>query len=143
MYKTVALSWIVLAFIGLIDAGYITVKYYTGGEVACPITGGCSDVLTSTYSQIAGLPVSVYGLLFYTAVLLLAFLYLDMKRVWMEKFMPLMGLTGFLFTLWFVYLQIFVIEAICFYCMISAILSTTIFALAATAFFKTRSVVMD
>ncbi len=143
MYKTVALSWIILAFIGLIDAGYITVKYYTGGEVACPITGGCSDVLTSTYSQIAGLPVSVYGLLFYTAVLLLAFLYLDMKKSWMEKLMPLLGLIGFLFTLWFVYLQIFVIEAICFYCMISAILSTTIFALAVTAFIKTRSVITD
>ncbi len=143
MYKTVALAWTVLAFIGLIDAGYITVKYYTGGEVVCPITGGCSDVLTSAYSQIAGLPVSVYGLLFYTTVFLLAFLYLDMKKSWMERLMPLLGLTGFLFTLWFVYLQIFVIEALCFYCMISAILSTTIFAIAATAFIKTRPVMAD
>lgn len=140
MYKTVALSWIILAFIGLIDAGYITVKYYTGGEVTCPITGGCSDVLTSAYSQIAGLPVSVYGLLFYTTVLFFAFLYLDMRKVWMEKLMPLIGLIGFLFTLWFVYLQLFVIEAICFYCMISAILSTTIFVLAATALLKTRPI---
>jgi len=139
MFKKVALFWIVLAFIGLIDAGYITVKYYTGGEVACPITGGCSSVLTSTYSQIAGFPVSGYGLIFYTSVLLLAFLYLDMKAQWIEKLMPLLGLVGFLFTLWFVYLQIFVIEAICFFCMVSAILVTTIFILAGIAFLKTHS----
>ncbi|KKW26098.1 MAG: Vitamin K epoxide reductase, partial [Parcubacteria group bacterium GW2011_GWF1_52_5] len=63
-YKTVAGFWIALAFLGLIDAGYITVKYYSGGEVACPITGGCSDVLTSAYSQIMGFPVSAYGLIF-------------------------------------------------------------------------------
>lgn len=138
MYRKVALFWIVLAFIGLIDAGYITVKYYTGGEVACPITGGCSSVLTSTYSQIAGFPVSGYGLIFYTSVLLLAFLYLDMKAQWIEKLMPFLGLVGFLFTLWFVYLQIFVIEAICFFCMVSAILATTIFILAGIAFLKTH-----
>jgi len=54
--------------------------------------------------------------------------------------MPLLGLAGFLFTLWFVYLQIFVIEAICFYCMVSALLSTTIVALALMAFLKTRPI---
>src|SRR3990167_7826825 len=112
-YKTVAGFWIALAFLGLLDAGYITVKYYSGGEVACPITGGCSDVLTSAYSQIMGFPVSAYGLIFYLAALLLAFLYLDSRKRWIEAAMPLLGLAGFLFTLWFVYLQIFVIEAIC------------------------------
>ncbi len=149
IYRTVAGLWIVLAFLGLIDAGYITVKYYTGGDIACPITGGCSDVLTSTYSQIAGFPVSLYGLAFYLTVLIIAFLYLDTgkrlpvdKTSWIETAMPILGLTGFLFTLWFVYLQIFVIGAICFYCMVSAILSTTIFGLAVTAFIKTRSSVL-
>ena len=137
-YKTVAGFWIALAFLGLIDAGYITVKYYSGGEVACPITGGCGDVLTSAYSQIMGFPVSAYGLIFYLAALLLAFLYLDSGRKWIENAMPLLGFTGFLFTLWFVYLQIFVIEAICFYCMVSALLSTTIFALALAAFLTHR-----
>lgn len=137
-YKTVAGFWIALAFLGLIDAGYITVKYYSGGEVACPITGGCSDVLTSAYSQIMGFPISAYGFIFYLAALLLAFLYLDSGRKWIENAMPLLGFTGFLFTLWFVYLQIFVIEAICFYCMVSALLSTTIFALALAAFLTHR-----
>ena len=139
-YKTVALFWVALAFLGLIDAGYITVKYYSGGEVSCPITGGCSDVLTSAYSQIMGFPVSAYGFIFYLTVLLLAFLYLDSRKRWIEAAMLLLGLAGFLFTLWFVYLQIFVIEAICFYCMVSAILSTTIFALALMAFLKTRPI---
>ncbi|KKW26497.1 MAG: Vitamin K epoxide reductase, partial [Parcubacteria group bacterium GW2011_GWF1_52_5] len=69
---------------------------------------------------------------------LLAFLYLDSGRKWIENAMPLLGFTGFLFTLWFVYLQIFVIEAICFYCMVSALLSTTIFALALAAFLTHR-----
>ena len=139
-YKTVALFWVALAFLGLIDAGYITVKYYSGGEVSCPITGGCSDVLTSSYSQIMGFPVSAYGFIFYLAVLLLAFLYLDSRKRWIEAAMLLLGLAGFLFTLWFVYLQIFVIEAICFYCMVSALLSTTIVALALMAFLKTRPI---
>src|SRR5262247_283149 len=60
-----------LAFIGMIDALYLSMKRNAGG-VPCHITHGCTDVLTSKYSVVAGIPLSWFGLAFYVAVLSLS-----------------------------------------------------------------------
>ena len=130
MQRVLAKSFILLSFIGIIDAGYITVKAFTGGTVVCPLTGGCNGVLQSSYSHILGYPVALYGLLFYTLIFVLSFIFLDSNNKHIFTALTLLPTAGFLFTLWFLYLQAFVIGAYCFYCLVSAGLSTILFCFA-------------
>src|SRR5205085_5030677 len=60
-----------LAFIGMVDALYLSIKR-NAGPIPCHITRGCTDVLTSKYSEVAGIPLSWIGLAFYLAILSLA-----------------------------------------------------------------------
>ena len=60
-----------LAFIGMVDALYLSIKR-NAGPIPCHITRGCTDVLTSKYSEVAGVPLSWVGLAFYLAILSLA-----------------------------------------------------------------------
>lgn len=128
-----------LSFLGIIDAGYITVKAFSGGSVVCPLTGGCDAVLQSPYAQILGLPVALYGLFFYLTLFLVSFMYFDRRSDTVLKALLLLPVVGFLFTLWFFYLQAFVIEAYCFYCLISAGLSTLLLISSALTYYAIRS----
>src|SRR5207247_10635382 len=60
-----------LAFIGMVDALYLSIKR-NAGPIPCHITHGCTDVLTSKYSEVAGIPLSWLGLAFYVTVFSLA-----------------------------------------------------------------------
>ena len=125
----IIITTLILSIIGIFDTAYLTIKRFTHDNINCSIFEGCDFVTTSEYSTIFGMPVAVLGIIFYVAVLVLSVLYLRSKN---KKFlMSLLGLSGvgFLMSMWFVYTQLFILESICSYCMLSAILSTTIFIL--------------
>jgi len=115
-----------IALVGLFVALYLTL-YKVGviGELACSI-GSCEAVQTSRWSTFLGLPVAAWGLAFYASVLAIALTGL-MERY--EDSRPLalgmLALTawGALFSLWLTYLELFVIHAICQWCVISALLA--------------------
>ena len=115
-----------IALVGLFVALYLTL-YKVGviGELACSI-GSCEAVQTSRWSTFLGLPVAAWGLAFYASVLVIALTGL-MERY--EDSRPLalgmLALTawGALFSLWLTYLELFVIRAICQWCVISAVLA--------------------
>src|SRR2546428_10039404 len=69
--KTRSVAIAVLAFVGMIDALYLSIKR-NAGPIPCHITRGCTDVLTSKYSEIGGIPLSWLGLAFYVTVFSLA-----------------------------------------------------------------------
>lgn len=127
---------LVVAFIGFLDATYLTAKRFTGSPLTCYFFGGCEKVNASPYSLIFGVPLSLYGSLFYLAVVLSAVAYLQKKQVIVAKL--LMGLTtaGFLMSMYFFYLQAFVIGAYCFYCVVSIFTSSTNFILMLVAWKK-------
>jgi uncharacterized membrane protein len=90
------------------------------------IVSGCDEVLQSSYSTVAGgVPVAAVGALAYFAAFslatLAAFGYDGARRL----LTPLVALM-FLATLWFLYLQAFVIKAFCVYCLLSAAVTTTL-----------------
>src|ERR1700757_984764 len=60
-----------VAFTGMVDALYLSFKR-NAGPIPCHITHGCTDVLTSKYSAIAGIPLSSFGLAFYLVVFSMA-----------------------------------------------------------------------
>lgn len=119
---------LLVAFIGLVDATYLTVNHYNFGSTACSFDG-CELVTSSEYSTILGLPVALLGAFYYGFVLLLGFLFFDSKKDVFLNIFSITTIVGLLASIVFVGLQLFVIKAICFYCMLSALTSTVLFLL--------------
>ena len=131
------LSFLTLSLIGFLDASYLAVKHYLGEPVVCSLLEGCEEVLTSKYAIVAGVPVALFGVFYYLAVFILIILYCDTGKTQFLRFAAYLTILGFAASLWFVYLQLFVIGAICLYCMASAITSTILFMLGLFIIFKT------
>ena len=119
-----------LALTGLFVALYLTL-YKTGfiGQITCSV-GSCETVNTSRWSTLLGLPVAAWGLGFYLTALIVAIA--STQDRWVDERAPsvvLVALSGWgvLFSLWLTYLELFVIHAICMWCVISAIIVTLIF----------------
>jgi uncharacterized membrane protein len=115
IYATAAL----LSLLGLADALYLTVEHVTGQSVQCTIISGCSEVLSSRYAVVAGVPLAAIGAAVYFCVFSLATLAAFGYRIAATLLTPLV-VWMFLFTLWLIYLQAFVIREFCQYCLLSA-----------------------
>lgn len=119
---------IVLALIGFTDSAFLLSKRISGAPIPCFITSGCDTVSKSPYSVLFGVPLSAWGVLFYLGTGFLALLYLDTKKLIIAKLITLATALGFLSSAYFIYIQKFKIGAFCIYCILSAIVSTTLFA---------------
>lgn len=125
--KWLVWGFIIVSFIGFLDASYLTVVHYTGANLICSFLEDCEIVTTSKYSLLFGIPVALLGTLYYLTILIFSLLYFDTKNLILLKIFPALTVFGFLASVWFVYLQIFVIKAICEYCILSAAASTILF----------------
>ena len=121
-----------VALVGLFVAMYLAL-YKAGaiGSLACG-TGGCETVQLSHWSVFLGLPVATWGAGFYFLVFALAFAgtterYAASNRLGLA--MLLLTGWGVLFALWLTYLELFVIHAICRWCVVSAVIAVTLFVL--------------
>lgn len=114
-----------LALVGLGDSIYLTVQHLTGASLRCTIISGCSEVLSSTYSQVGPVPLAALGAAAYFTVFSLAIL-----AAFGYRFaIPLLKIVVafmFLITLWLLYLQAFVIRHFCQYCLLSAAATTAL-----------------
>jgi len=123
---------ITLSIVGLLDALYLSWIKLSDTELICTGVGACDVVNTSEYSVLAGIPIAFFGAMAYIAFL---FLLLFEKRFeWIQENGPLMlfgiSLFGFLYSIYLTYIEIFVIFAICPYCVLSAIIMSLILPLA-------------
>ncbi len=124
------LSFLIVSLIGLSDATYLTFKYYDNSAISCPVAGGgCDKVASSQYATISDVPIALLGVFYYLIVFVLVVLYLKFYRDEIIDLAAKFTIVGFLVSLWLVYLQLFVLKAICFYCMISALTSTLLFVI--------------
>lgn len=109
----------VVSLIGLVDSIYLTVEHLSGRSVRCTIVKGCSEVLSSPYASVRGVPLALIGAIAYFIVFSLATLAaFGYKSA--GKLLPVVVGVMFLTTLWLVYLQAFVIKAFCQFCLLSA-----------------------
>lgn len=105
--------------LGLADATYLTVIALTGETAACGGQAGCSQVLGSAYSKLAGIPVAAFGVAgYFTAFTFAIFAAFDYARA--RKFFALTVGALFAATLWLLYVQAFLLHAFCRYCLFSA-----------------------
>ncbi len=130
--STLLVLAMVLAVLGLIDSAYLTHADVTGSALACGITGldGCNVVAQSAYSRFWGIPLAEFGLVFYGAVLLLAIIAFTRPTKMVHGLMLLFGVVGAALSLYFMGLQVFVIKALCVYCLGSAVLAVLLLAVA-------------
>lgn len=121
---------IVLTLLGIADAAYLYMSYLTHRGLACSILEGCNVVAASPYSLLFGIiPLSLLGLIFYGAMfaLALALWFRPVRAV--SAALLLSSIGGFLSSLYFMYVQLVLIRAICIYCVTSAAIASALLLL--------------
>jgi uncharacterized membrane protein len=119
-FRTIIFTVVVIVSLaGLADATYLTVQALTGETLGCGGSPDCFKVLGSAYSRIAGIPVASFGMLAYFSVFTFAtFAAFGYARA--RIFLILIIGAMFLATLWFLFVQAFLLHAYCRYCLFSA-----------------------
>ena len=102
----------VILVLGIIDASYLTVIHFLPSALVCPSVGGiinCKDVLTSSLSDVFGVPLAVAGLVWFIAsLMMLEFGHNKIvKNIWM-----IIGVGGILYSI----TAQAIIGKICIYC---------------------------
>jgi uncharacterized membrane protein len=125
--RTLRIAAAVAALIGIGIAGYISITEVGGGLPKCVVGGGggCETVAQSKYAQLAGVEVAYLGLAAYVALLAAALIRGDLGRLGGA----LIALVGFGFSAYLTYLELFVIDAICQWCVASAVTMTVLLAI--------------
>jgi uncharacterized membrane protein len=120
---------LILVVIGLLVSVYMTIYKLTNNDGMCFGSGDCSTVNASVYSEINGIPVALVGVAGYA--LILALHLLENRNDFMRRNATLfifgLALTGFLFTLYLVYVEINILKALCPFCVTSQTAMTLIF----------------
>jgi uncharacterized membrane protein len=126
--RKIYVSAALLSLLGLADALYLTIEHLTGATVQCTILSGCSEVLSSRYAVVAGLPLAGFGAAAYFTVFSLATLAAFGYRAAGTLLTPLLS-AMFIVSLWLIYLQAFVIRQFCQYCLFSAAITSVLLLL--------------
>lgn len=114
-------SFTVLILIGIADAGYLSLTTYFSISPVCGPLHGCDTVAQSVYSRLYGVPLAYLGLAYYFlgACLISSLMHSARARM----FASVYALVGALMSVWFMYVQIMLIQALCIYCVISAVVT--------------------
>lgn len=126
-------SWaiIVLSFLGIADSAYLAEHSGSNPPPSCSLTGvfdGCRIVAESAYSHLFGIPLGVYGVVFYGTIFALAAFTLVTTFVYITRLLRIFAGIGALASAVFIYIQVFLIGALCLYCVTSAVISFLILA---------------
>jgi len=116
---------LVLSVLGIAVSLYLTYLYFSNSESTFCLKGsGCDTVRESPYSEILGLPVSLFGIIGYLLVFALSLISITYRVRWVLLYF--LSLAGVTFSFYLIYIELFVIKAICDYCLASAFIITVI-----------------
>ena len=128
-------AFLVVAFLGFIDATYLTIHHYIDIPLPCTILNGCDIVTTSAYSTVGQVPIAALGAAYYMVVFFGLLLYRETgNRAYVRADGVIVAL-AFAVSAWLVYLQGFVLHSWCQYCIVSAVFTTILFALVGVLIF--------
>lgn len=131
--RALRIALLVLAAAGLGVASYVTYVHYAGIKPACTAGESCTKVQTSRYSELAGVPVAVIGLVGYAAVIA-SLLAPEVEQSRLATMALTLG--GFGFSAYLTYRELFSIHAICEWCVSSAGIMTILTCLSAWRFLR-------
>ncbi len=122
---------VALTIIGLAVSIYMTIYKLTDNQNMCIGNGGCSKVNSSVYAEVYGIPVAVFGIAGYAALMIM--LFIENRNAFLQANATMitfgMALIGFLFTLYLIYVEVALIHALCPFCLTSQIAMTLFFIL--------------
>ncbi len=131
--RSLRITLIALTVVGLGVASYLTYIHYAGIKPVCTAGGSCLKVQSSIYSELAGVPVALIGLLGYIAILgSLLVPESETSRLATMAF----TLVGFGFSAYLTYRELFSIHAICEWCASSAVIMTVMMCLSVWRFLR-------
>lgn len=125
-------SWwlgVVLALIGIAVSAYLTWIKLTGAYAACVNIGDCESVNSSRFAEIGGVPIALIGLIGYMFILIELLLELRMPERIDFLRLIIFGVTlaGSMYSLYLTYLEVYVLHAVCPYCVVSAVVMLGLF----------------
>ncbi|MEK6970257.1 MAG: vitamin K epoxide reductase family protein [archaeon] len=130
-------KWLVPSLLSVGGIGIDFILFYAKisyTSTACPLGGSCDLVNNSVFSEMFGIPVSVFGILSFAFFLVISLAawhkMIEEKMAWMG--MAIVSGLGLLGALYFVYIMVFVLGAICTWCVFSHLILLTIFLLSYT-----------
>jgi uncharacterized membrane protein len=120
-FTPIVFYWVlaIIALLGLADAAFLTVAHLTGDDAVCGTAVGCSTVLGSSYATMKGIPTAAFGAIAYFTVFSLAVL-AAFGYARARSFLLAVIVVMFIASLYFLYLQAFVLHAFCPFCLFSA-----------------------
>lgn len=136
--KASKVLFLVVALVGFVDATYLTVQHFLGAIPPCFVVDGCSTILNSAWSSVAGVPVALFGAMYYLFVFCTMLYGVVMKSEKITRISAGATVAGLLASIWFMILQVFILKSYCSYCIISAMSSTILFVLGAILLFSKR-----
>jgi uncharacterized membrane protein len=126
------LGVMLFGIIGMAVAGYLTYVHYNEDALVCTV-GGCETVQQSQYSTMFGVPIAIFGLLMFLTVTLLAVVRLTDRGPIPSDVATIISwtllLTSLLYYAYLTYIEIWELEAICQWCVISSIAALIMFIL--------------
>ncbi|HEY6113563.1 MAG TPA: vitamin K epoxide reductase family protein [Gaiellaceae bacterium] len=123
--RALRLAAAIVALAGVGVAGYLTWVHFDDAALVCVAGGGCETVQESEYAEIAGLPVAALGLVAYSIVLGLVAWDSPAARLAAAT----IALVGLLFSTYLLVLQLFVIDAVCVWCIANDVVIAPLLAL--------------
>lgn len=117
----------IFSLLGLFVAAFLLYEYNFSTSVICPTGGGCDVVRTSIYSSFLGVSIPIWGVVFYLGMAVLSVVRSQKLFHKIVAKLHLLGaIAGVGFGIYLTYLEVFVIKAICFWCVLSFIISVAI-----------------
>lgn len=118
---------LILSIAGFFDAFYLTTLHYKNVIPPCMIAHGCETVLTSQFSTLYGVPIALFGSLFFLSLIIL--LLLANQTNGFFRYFKLLALLGFAVSIFLFSTQAFILHAFCQYCILSEVIIMAIFIL--------------
>ena len=125
--RALRVALLLVSAAGIATAAYLTYVHYEPAALICTGSGGCETVQDSDYAVLAGVPVAVLGLGAWIAAFALTVWGSELARTLTTA----LALGALAFVAYLVVLQLFVIDAICAWCMLNDVVLVPLFAVLA------------
>ncbi len=117
---------LIVSSLGFILSAYLTYFFYTHrSTLFCAAGSGCDVVGSSPYATILGVPVPLLGVIGYMAIIVVSLISLSTRLKWLWLYF--ISLSALSFSAYLTYLELFVIKALCPYCVASALFAAAIY----------------
>jgi len=146
MKTFLSLLLVIFTFLGVLDASYITYEKLNGVIPPCTPYFKCGDVLNSSWASIGPIPLSAFGVLFYSLFFVMSLVFYFGKkevrlftfRMRVETFLVLQGIFGAAFSLYLLFIMGVILKAWCLYCLLSAMICMILFVVSSTVYLLSK-----